>query len=284
MLIFSFSSQESVVFFPCIHLGGGYDAFFSKRMLRVLPPYIIFASICWFIIDIIPGKGIIQFFADLTLYSFWNNGEELFWYVAAIILLYIIFPLIYWSMFRRNEPCFLAFYLWMITILGVNAYLKNFIPATYENIEIATSRIPVFLCGTLVGYYVYFKKNFPYSFYITCFLFVLGSCYICSNKYLPILGFRYTYLVIGISFSVVFAFLFDIVRSQIVHKIFRFLGGISLELYIVHIALRTFFYKSSFYVDDCFKEYLFLLCIAVFSSYFLDRISTTIKNKIFEVK
>lgn len=258
-----------------------YDLFLCRRMLRVLPPYLIWGGICWFIIDIISGKSFKRFLLDLSLYSFWKEGEELFWYVAIIILLYMLYPLIYYSLFKNGKLYWESFFLWMATTFTFNAYLKNFESEIYENIEIATCRIPVFLCGCLSGYYVYFKKNLSYSFYILCAIFALGSYYICNNEYLPILGFRYTYLIIGISLCIVFAFLLSIVPFKTIHNILKFFGDISLELYIVHIALRYFFMHSAYYVKNCFTEYLFLLIISVVVAFILSKVSTKIKN-IFE--
>lgn len=245
-----------------------YDAFMKARLRRVAVPYLLWGAIIWPIVDIyMKGLGLKQVLWDLSLYSFWKTGEQLFWYVAIILFVYILYPLIYKSAFEFEEGKykFFVFFLWMAGVLAVNAYCKNSYPEVYDNIEIAICRIPVFLCGCIAGEYVFYKKNFCRSIYIAAFVLTGLSGLICKTKYFPLIGFRYTYLFIGVAICLTLSVLFSIISTKMkwICKVLGFLGTISLELYIVHIALRRLFMKSPLYVEDCFMRYCVLMLFAI---------------------
>lgn len=243
---------------------GNVDSFYKKRMLRVLPSYLIFATPCFFVLDIVlKDYGLKRFISDLSLYSFWHDGVSVFWYVAFIVLVYLLFPIIYRSIFGKGSCNYLAFFLWMASTIAINAYCRIYQSELYSNIEIGICRFPVFLVGTLFGCFLDGKRNFSVSFYILCFMFTLASRYICTTGFLPGLGSRYTYLFLGIAIAVTLSVLFSLIRAKWLHAFFKFFGRMSLELYIVHIGLRKLFMNSKFYVDYCMKEYLLLLVAAV---------------------
>lgn len=217
----------------------------------------------WLLIDIFGGKGIEQFLLDLSLYSFWKNGEQLFWFVALIILLYMVYPLIYTIVYHENTINYLNFFLCLITVFALNAYLKNYSEGFYKNVEIALCRVPVYLMGCIAAYYIYNKKKIYKSFYYICFLIGILSPYICKTGGFPGMGRRYTYIIIGIALTVSFSEILSIIKFRPLHKLLSFLGEMSLELYIVHIALRRLFMKSHYYVENCFKEYCVILLFSI---------------------
>lgn len=269
---FSFRRDDSV------------DRFYKKRLLRVMPSYLLFAVPCLFVLDIVmKGYGFKRFISDLSFYSFWHDDLRVFWYVAFIVFMYLIFPIIYRSIFGKGKCNYLAFFLWMASTIAVNAYCRVYQSELYSNIEIAICRIPVFLVGVLFGSFLAEKRNFSVSFYILCFMLALASRHICTTGFLPGLGSRYTFLFIGIAIAVTLSVLFSLIRVKWIHSFFKFFGRMSLELYIVHIGLRKLFMNSKFYVDYCLKEYLLLLAAAViiaFAIYWLsERIRALFERK-----
>ncbi len=254
------------------------DRFYKKRMLRVLPPYLLFATPCLFVLDIVlKDYGFKRFISDLSFYSFWHDEMQVFWYVAFIVLIYLLFPIIYRSLFGKGKCNYLAFFLWIASTIAVNAYCRIYQSELYSNIERAICRFPVFLVGVLFGSFLSEKRNFSVSFYILCFMFTLASRYICTTGFLPGLGSRYTYLFLGIAIAVTLSVLFSLIRVKWIHAFFKFFGRMSLELYIVHIGLRKLFMNSKFYVDYCLKEYLLLLVAAVIIAFAIYRLSERIR-------
>lgn len=82
--------------------------FYTKRMRKVLVPYLIMAIPFLAIIDLLSGRNLIQYISDVAMISFWTSGRGA-WFVAMIIPLYIIFPFIY----RITEQSkYSVFYVW----------------------------------------------------------------------------------------------------------------------------------------------------------------------------
>lgn len=66
-----------------------------KRFMRIIPTYLI-AIIFGAMFSIIVGWGIdSKFVWDYLIISFYVNGSGSEWYVSAILILYLLFPLFY---------------------------------------------------------------------------------------------------------------------------------------------------------------------------------------------
>jgi peptidoglycan/LPS O-acetylase OafA/YrhL len=261
------------------------DLFIKKRFARVLPSYIVFAIIYWAIMDFyVLDLGIKRFFFDLSLYSFWKNGMRTFWYVAFILMAYCLLPFIYKSMYdgsgKAKEYRSLSLFFWIATFVIFNAYLKNFEATVYEKIEIATNRFPIFILGCFAGDAVNQKKDINVAFFILCFALAFCTPYICNNSYFPVLGLRYTQLVLGVGVCVTLSVIFSIIKVKWVHNVFSFLGSISLELYIIHIGLRRLFVLSPFYELYCWQGYLVIIILSIPLSYLLSITAKKIRKYI----
>ena len=64
-----------------------------NRVERTIIPYLIYGGFFWIVVDIILSKRYIKnFLYDYSLLSFWIDGNKHLWFVAFIIVIYIIFP------------------------------------------------------------------------------------------------------------------------------------------------------------------------------------------------
>lgn len=72
-------------------------AFYKKRLLRVLVPYLLSMPVFLFIMDFIVDKTKpYNYINHLSFGSFWlNSGQSYVWFIALILVLYIVFPFIY---------------------------------------------------------------------------------------------------------------------------------------------------------------------------------------------
>ena len=84
------------------------------------------------------------FIADITGYSFWRSGTQTSWFVAAIIMFYLIFPLLYKIVGKVGKwPSLCAILL-----------MYPFIIMTQKaGFSIAVSRFPAFYLGVVMAYY-----------------------------------------------------------------------------------------------------------------------------------
>lgn len=114
--IFLFASGAGVYF--ALHKYDGFWPYMRSRLLRVLPAYLLVA-VPWFAYqDIVLGGSRKLFLKDVTMLTFWLDGRMTFWYISAILLLYIMSPvyLKLWNRFRNLDKSMVVA-LYIITLL-----------------------------------------------------------------------------------------------------------------------------------------------------------------------
>ncbi len=73
-----------------------YFRFEKKRILRVLPWYLVIAGVTYFVYDIlIKHLGFLRFIQDYTFISWVRFNKSRYWYILAIMVFYLVFPLVY---------------------------------------------------------------------------------------------------------------------------------------------------------------------------------------------
>lgn len=125
-----------------------------NRVERTIIPYLIYGGFFWIVVDIILSKRYIKnFLYDYSLLSFWIDGNKHLWFVAFIIVIYIIFPYIYVLFVRQNSKTQKRNFIFLICtmyLLVLITILKIF-PSFFQNTEIALTRVPVFVLGLYYG-------------------------------------------------------------------------------------------------------------------------------------
>lgn len=120
-----------------------------KRMKRILPSYFIVAILYYIL------KG------DFCLYNlcqlnFLVNGIRDFWFIPAIVICYLLFPLFYQigkKIGFRNMMIVST-----LIVVAVTYALNYFNPIYYSKIEIFLQRIPCFVLGIYWGYLSVIKR------------------------------------------------------------------------------------------------------------------------------
>lgn len=136
--------------------------FYTRRIIRLIVPYLLMALPYWVWRDIFLERG--NFLLDITMLSFPLNGTITTWYVGAILVLYLAYPGIHYLYFNKNKlsaglgensVAILLTAFWA----GMCAVTMHVFPELYDNIEIAMTRVVVFLVGCKVGQWVYEKRR-----------------------------------------------------------------------------------------------------------------------------
>lgn len=97
--------------------------FYKKRFIRVVIPYLFIAGLWYGIRYLICEKGnIVQFLYELSTLSFWKEHKGA-WYVAAIIPIYIIYPLLFRWLEKGKKQ--LKTGLLIVLILLTALYISN---------------------------------------------------------------------------------------------------------------------------------------------------------------
>lgn len=242
------------------------SAFYKKRFLRIMPAYLIVASVFWAIKDFVfKGTGFEGWLADISFYSFLSTGIHTIWYIALMIVLYIAFPLIY-NLIEKNEKYFVLILLLTLIIPIITFKIS---PLYYKYTAIATTRIPIFVFGVWMARYIKKNKQVSYMliFAIIAFTFILNKL---SIKF-HLKGYMSRYVdsifAIGVILLIII-FIMIVERIKIINWFMKFAGTLSLELYLTHVTLRNLMKEFGFHAYSIL-QYFIMLMIATVLSYLL---------------
>ena len=216
-----------------------------------------------FFIDVRKNRDF-SVFLNIILYSFWFQGNKIAWYVALVVLLYLAYPMIYYKVLNSERK------LVYLLFLSVGCYILCYLiwyfnPKWYWQIEIALTRIPVFLIGCYLGELVYEDKKISAGVKITSLIvLVVGIAYFFEYPVPVSKVFRTTYLLLGPSIALWLAIFLNVMDSSKLNNVLQHLGIISLEIYLSHMVLRSIFVKSFLYTNnkvDNYYKYVFIVLL-----------------------
>ncbi len=215
----------------------GIKRFYSKRIRRIIPEYLI-VSFVW---ELYNTKDIGACLSNVFGLSFFLNGYHEYWFVILILFLYLIYPLCFSISEKIGNNCFL--------ILIVVSFIANYIislsfPNLFCNVEIALSRIPVFLFGCFISKNVYEKKNVSYFLIVFCVV-LLFICYflMISDYFFLSPYYRYFFGISSVCIVLVFSFANEVIclnNLKCGFKLFSFYGDYSFEVYLLFDKIVKF--------------------------------------------
>lgn len=201
--------------------------YYRKRLIRILPAYLM-VSASYFIILFGSIKDVVY---HLSFMSFLVEGRRYFWYILAAFFCYMVFP-VFVCLKRKMNFRITLMGLSLIAALAAFA-LRFYAREVYDNIEIMLWRIPCFWMGCYYGVLdAHGKKR---EFYIATALFTgIGIALFAVS------GFsRNMYTFISPFVMTVFCALLELARMcslRYVGYALKWIGGISLEQYLVHVS------------------------------------------------
>lgn len=226
-----------------------FRRFYKKRLMRVLLPYLFIGGTFWVCTDLGMKRDFLLFLKDMSLLSFWKDGTTRVWYIALILLLYALFPLIWAFVYRKESVVCGRIGVLIIGVVCVNAAVSVCFPEWYDKVEIALTRIPVFLIGIGTAQRVWEKRAIRAG---EILLLIVLLCLKIPMHFYGIKGVyqRYWCAVLAISICLGLSVLCEVCdRNKMLCKLKGMLvpiGTWSLELYIVHVWVRRFLMKSDF--------------------------------------
>lgn len=219
--------------------------FLFKRFFRVYPAWIIIAAL-YYIPDMIcpdlvrhggHSTNIIDLIGDITInWDFWLNDELTFWYIPAIMMLYLFTPA-YIQLIIKHPT-----YRWLPALMMAWCIVLQYVSPIYDavgHIEIFWSRVPIFLLGINMGTAVKEKKTVEGSsiwLIIIAFIGTLSTCiYLEQVKHghFPLFLERMLYIPLTITGIILLNELLSKAPAWF-HKVCVFIGAISLEIYLIH--------------------------------------------------
>ena len=216
--------------------------FYWRRLRRVYPAWII-VSAAFYIPrfmarDSHSAAEWADLFGDVLLnWDFWLNDELTFWYIPATMMLYIFAPP-YMALIRRLPDCrwlVVAAFMWCIIVQYVTP-----IHNAVGHIEIFWSRVPVFFLGINIASGVKADRTLHrHMLWLIILLFAmsLSACVWLEQMRhgrFPLFVERMLYIPLAVSFVLLLTQLLNRTPRSF-NKAMIWVGGISLETYLLHI-------------------------------------------------
>ena len=257
-------------------------SFYRKRLLRILPVYLLLGSVGWLVLDIlIRQKGILSFLYDFSTLSFWTEGVRTVWYISFILIMYLLFPLIYRLIAIPSKRLAGAAVTALLTVwIAVCMSLSFLVPDVYNNIEIALWRVVPFVIGAWYGISFRRGESVAAQSVILC---ALGAVFVAvyhAAGYDPgfLWGvFRLRFANLFYPYVVLFAATAVLVLCG-GSRFLRSVGAASLELYLSHVIIRVIMKELG--LPTCYPlNYLLCTALSVALSYAVHRLIKCLQNK-----
>lgn len=265
--------------------------FYENRLKRTYLTYLLIAGpfIFWkyFFVQDITSMTVPGFFAELSTVSyFWTKeGTFPFWYVPCILLFYALYPVLY-KLYKKNKLYIVGLIVVSIITEIVLLSAKSTVITTTER---TFSRIPIFLIGILLSDFVKNEKGIGMPYVIASTVLVVITMIIFPITQLKSLGvhtifIRYFYGIMAICLIVSIAYVLECIKNFSVTekftKICSFFGGISLEIYLVHVAIiRTLTICNLQHLVHWCYYYVGVLISAIVLAFCFSKLSNNILNK-----
>ena len=215
--------------------------FYRRRLLRIVPTWIVVAT-AFYLPDYLVARrfshSIVDLIGDITInWDFWLHDELTFWYVPAIMALYLAAP---WYMrLVQSRPV----YRWLPLLMVIWCVMVQWVLPIHHavgHIEIFWSRVPIFFIGINFGEMVRTRRQLPSEtvwLLLVTFLMTFGTClYLEQVRHgqFPLFVERMLYIPFTVCTVLVMNRIFRR-TPQWVNRSFRLVGALSLEAYLIHI-------------------------------------------------
>ena len=215
--------------------------FYRRRLLRIVPTWIVVAT-AFYLPDYLGARrfsrSLVDLMGDITInWDFWLHDELTFWYVPAIMALYLVAP---WYMrLVQSRPV----YRWLPLLMVIWCVMVQWVLPIHHavgHIEIFWSRVPIFFIGINFGEMVRTRRHLPGEavwLLLITFLMTFGTCLYLEqvrHGHFPLFVERMLYIPFTVCTVLVMNRIFRRM-PQWVNSSFRFVGALSLEAYLIHI-------------------------------------------------
>ena len=264
--------------------------FYKRRYRRLVAPFVL---VCVYK-TLYERWEILRFVKAVTGWTFLTkNAYEPIWFIPAIALLYLFYPL-YIKIFNKIRNKYIctaaAIVIWFVLAAAVMFLTGR------EDIYIFINRIPVFITGVLFGWMAFSGKKDVSDIekIILIVMFVSGvilqffTLFVRVRLFLPMPHDGLPAFLIAVPMCFLLAEVFRrLDRFTVIQKIYGFFGKISLEFYVFQEITMSFLldnfpgYKLA-YSGDPVAKLIYVLAVFLLSlggGYLLNLIITLTAKK-----
>lgn len=242
--IFLFCSGYGL-FFSYMH-SSNLGHFYKKRIVRILPVYLAM-GIVWGFFAHFAGEDVIAFLDRYSLFSFFIKGEIFFWFIPAIITLYLLYPVAVQLTQSGRSTVISCAIIWLCSF-AIVAGKASFITYPVYMVNIAlTVRIPVFLLGV---YWAQRQQRGSVSLpRISPWLSLSGiilliGCFIVNVHVIQSIDWwwanRLLFCPLTLCLLALLLTGLERIEGSRFYRGLSFLGSITLELYLIHERLQDY--------------------------------------------
>lgn len=209
-------------------------SFWKRRYIRIFPAWLIVA--CAYYLPRYSGDVRDTATDILVNLDFWTQGELTFWYLPAIMALYLIAPL-YMQLVERAPVWRWTALLPVVWCIAVQWVMP--LHASVGHLEIFWSRVPVFLLGLNAGAWVKDKRREDTSAFGLVLLIWIATFALClyleqvRHGKFPLFVERMVYIPLTVSTLLLLGRLCA-GMPKILNRLWAFIGTVSLEVYLLH--------------------------------------------------
>lgn len=253
--------------------------FYFRRFVRIYPAWLIIAALfylpkfhggsAWSWIDLIGELGF--------NWEFWLRDELNFWYIPAIMMLYLFAPP-YMELIRRHP-----IYRWLPVVMVMWCILVQWVtPINHAvgHLEIFWSRVPIFFIGINMGEMVRRKQTVDgQGIWMIFLMFVMAlasSVFLEQEKHglFPLFIERMLYIPLTVTAILILNRVFRRLPAK-VNGCFRFVGGLSLECYLIHQHFVLAYIPKTL---SYWPTFLLCLVITLPLAWVLQKVTQVIQN------
>lgn len=200
--------------------------FYKKRLLRILPVYLLIAVPFFIYLWVSDGSGFNNFLLRVSTLCIFKK-EIYFWFIFLIIICYLIAPFYFRIISRCKISIVIILPYFVFGLLHVFVQIK-------PSLELVLHRIPAFLLGMNIALCAFRNiKIKPMILLLVLFVLSIGTIIYISilpSSLLYIVRFIHLIILPFISWGACFVFS----NCKRLSSLLSFVGTITLELYMIH--------------------------------------------------
>lgn len=247
--------------------------FYSKRAKRILPEFVLGLAL---VQPMDKTHPLILLFEFLTV-SYYIGESSHFWFISAIVLMYLVFPLIYRFLSDLDARTFKIRACSLVAVSFLVTFALHFIFPYYdEHLCTVFDRFTIFIVGVIIGVRYDPEKKVAGKRGIFMAAVALEGLLIAYLAYMflyiPVGKYFLKYFLL-LPMSVTIAFLLVCVFKKIRfrYSLLDAAGRISLSLYIADSVYATFSERAASYgmpyMDNALASIPFIIVLALLIHY-----------------